>query len=374
MLFGAEVEVGITTTIKRLLPRPVRSWLGHVVVLARYTRQYGLDAFLGGFRAPLPRLVRIEPASACNLRCSHCPTGWAGRAGDPNRDIMKPELFNRVVAEIAKAKSVVQAVFYFAGEPLLNRWFPDMLRRIKQETSVKFTQFSTNAMLLSDEAVNRLEGTGVDLIHISIDGDSPQENDEIRLRGKYDRIRENALNAKARLGATGTRVRIHNIQVPEVEEIGTKPKAPQFLVDDFGRDGVDVHHAIRWPGLDDRYLKARGFATLKKRDPGTKTGEHFCTMPFKEMVIQANGDVTVCCYDITGELKMGNIQFQTLEEIWNGPEYRKLRKAIASFGLLEPLPETCRKCHIYSSELVVRPPKGATAPSLAGPSVAVAAE
>ncbi len=347
-------SLAIRRFIKQHFPKPVVLWLQHLDIAQRHFRRFSIPAFRDGYRAPLPKSIRIEPASACNLRCSHCPTGWKGNVGDPNRDIMKPDLFERVLSEVKKTATLKGAVFYFAGEPLLNRWLPDMLKRIKAETSVVHTSFSTNGMLLNDKAVDTIEDTGVDLIHVSIDGNTPDENDQIRVRSNYTRVKDNLLAARERLKDKGTKIRIHNVQIPTPDEIGTKPKAPQFLIDDFGADSVDVLHSSRWPGLHDAFLKERKLRLHKKRDVGTKTGEYFCTMPFDEMVIQSNGDVTVCCYDITGELKMGNIKDNTLEEIWNGPEYRKLRKAIASFGRLEKLPETCLKCHIYSSELVVR--------------------
>ena len=340
--------------LKKILPKTVVVWLQHQKIAAGYVRAFGLASFAQGFRASSPTRVRIEPASACNLRCVHCPTGWAGDAGDPNRSLMEPPLFERVLSQIKLWPTVKAATFYFAGEPLLNRWLPDMLRRIKAETSVVSTQISTNGMLLTEGALSRLEGTGLDLIHVSIDGDSPEENDKIRRRSNYKKVRENIRRARERLLPQGTDVRIHNVRIMTEDRVGRPARPAQFLVDDFGPSMVDGIPAIRWPGLRKELVEQQGLRIIKKRDVGTKTGEGFCTMPFTETVVQANGNVTVCCYDITGELKMGSVHENTLQEIWNGPAYRKLRKAIVSFGLLEPLPETCRKCHIYSGEVVVQ--------------------
>lgn len=342
------------TILKKILPKPAVVWLQHQKIALGYMRDYGFASFAQGFRARPPGRVRIEPTSACNLRCVHCPTGWAGDAGDPNRSMMEPPLFERVLSQIKLWPNVKAATFYFAGEPLLNKWLPDMLRRIKAETSVTNTQISTNGMLLTDAAIGRLEGTGIDLIHVSIDGDSAVENDKIRRRSNYKKVRENVLKARDRLGPQGTDVRIHNVRIATEDRVGRPPRPAQFLVEDFGSSMVDAIPAIRWPGLRKELVEQQGLRIIKKRDIGTKTGEHFCTMPFTETVVQASGDVTVCCYDITGELKMGNVHEQTLQQIWNGPAYRKLRKAISSFGLLEPLPEACRKCHIYSGEVVVQ--------------------
>jgi radical SAM protein with 4Fe4S-binding SPASM domain len=45
------------------------------------------------------------------------------------------------------------------------------------------------------------------------------------------------------------------------------------------------------------------------------------------MAVLWNGDVTVCCGDIDGELSVGNVRDSTIEEIWNGAEIKKIRKA-----------------------------------------------
>jgi radical SAM protein with 4Fe4S-binding SPASM domain len=45
------------------------------------------------------------------------------------------------------------------------------------------------------------------------------------------------------------------------------------------------------------------------------------------MFIAANGDTSPCCYDLHKQLVMGNMNDQTIEEIYKGEPYKKLRKA-----------------------------------------------
>ena len=65
----------------------------------------------------LPRVLRIEPASQCNLSCIHCPTGTI----DMNRGVMEKEVMHAVLDSIEVSRSSVKVVvFYHGGEPLLN--------------------------------------------------------------------------------------------------------------------------------------------------------------------------------------------------------------------------------------------------------------
>jgi radical SAM protein with 4Fe4S-binding SPASM domain len=342
----------VKSIIKKMLPYRIFYPLQRLRIAGRYFRQYSAASIFAGYRAPDPARIRIEPASACNLRCAHCPTGAASSSGNPNRGIMKVDMFDRLLDQLATMKGTRAATLYLSGEPLLNKYFPDMLRRVKEETHVESTTFTTNGMLLDEKICARLQDANVDGINISLDGNSPEENDQIRTRSKFSRVRDNIHRAREIL--KNTKIVIHNIVVPTPDKMLDTPRPPKYLVDEFGAENVRSNMAMRWPGLPTGYLESNGMEITKKNAVGTSTGELFCNMPFVETVVETNGNVSVCCYDITHELSMGNINDTPLSEIWNGEKYRKLRKAIATFGLLEELPETCKKCTVYSGEVIVK--------------------
>ena len=51
-----------------------------------------------------------------------------------------------------------------------------------------------------------------------------------------------------------------------------------------------------------------------------------CHMPWHRVVIRVNGDVLPCCMVKGLQLVMGNVNGQTVEEIWNGARMRELRQ------------------------------------------------
>lgn len=65
---------------------------------------------------------------------------------------------------------------------------------------------------------------------------------------------------------------------------------------------------------------------------GTKQS-NLCAYPWQQMIIDLTGEVVPCCfwsgYDNTGK-PLGNTNVNTLDEIWNGPEYRRLRLQIVN--------------------------------------------
>jgi radical SAM protein with 4Fe4S-binding SPASM domain len=57
-------------------------------------------------------------------------------------------------------------------------------------------------------------------------------------------------------------------------------------------------------------------------------------------VVLGNGDVAACC--VPG-LVMGNLNENSMEEIWDGPRYRELRATVNSS---KPLP-SCASCPMF---------------------------
>jgi hypothetical protein len=58
-----------------------------------------------------------------------------------------------------------------------------------------------------------------------------------------------------------------------------------------------------------------------------------CLIPFSTIMVRRDGIIQACCYN---PIPMGNLNSQTVEEIWWGENYRKLRDSIVnesfSFG------------------------------------------
>ncbi len=297
------------------------------------------------FSRPFPGVIRIEPASACNLSCTHCPTGTV----DMERGAMRPKTFERLIDALKPHADVLRVVvLYHGGEPLLNKKFPDMVRAVKA-MGVPFVKTVSNGMLMRDGWPEAIIASGLDAIEFSIDGLTPAENNAIRRDGDYDTIVRNVkafLAARDRLQRKTPRVYISNTQFLSGPPV-RNPEPPAFLRAAFEGDDIadfKCTWAMKWPDM------AVGEEFEVWADPADADNKHECDHVDSTLTIRWNGDVVACCYDLTSKLVLGNVLSESLEAIWNGAPYRELRRQIAE----RRFPEPCVNCNVVRQGMYLR--------------------
>jgi len=73
-------------------------------------------------------------------------------------------------------------------------------------------------------------------------------------------------------------------------------------------------------------------------DPRARFGQAFCVAPWLNLNISIGGDAKPCC-EIKGDF--GHVRRQSIEEIWQGPEFRRLRATL----LEDERDDRCTKCY-----------------------------
>ena len=299
---------------------------------------------------PLPRVIRIEPSGLCNLRCTHCPTGVNKNV---KLGIMSKKVFSRIVEELKSYKGVDVVVLYHSGEPFLNKNIFEMIHILKA-LGIRFIKTVTNGMLIKNEMLPMIIESGLDSIEFSLDGLSPEENNQIRRGGDYYKVAsiiKGLLSLKNRLRSLYPEVYIVNTQIPNRITIkkGVEVSTPKYIEDDFsdfkGQIGFKNTYMRKWPGFkhSKNYELVEG-PTAKKSLPS-----NYCNHVVEITTLRWNGDVVPCCYDITNEYVIGNVLQQPLRDIWNNEKYRELRRSIH----LRKYLSLCVQCKEIKPQLVV---------------------
>ncbi len=338
--FYSKLPESLRNTIKACIPDKV---MGNIYVNYKRTIADSNDCL----NLPLEQ-VRIEVSSLCNLRCKHCASG--AQYESTNREIMTPAIFKVLLEQLKEIDTLKDAVLYLGGEPLLNNHLPDFISQLHNETSIIHTRFNTNGMLLKEEISRRLLDTDLGIIQVSIDGNSPEESEQIRIGSNYDTVKNNIYNFIKLAEGYDTTINIANTQIAKSEDelLKGKPEVPLFLINDFKAEMIEPNYAMKWPGQSDQSLIDNGFRSIT-----IDAQKDDCIHPLREMTLRSNGDCVLCCYDITGMMVIDNIQNNTVSNIWNSAEYQKIRKAIMNRDI-NNLPNICKGCRIFTNEKIIR--------------------
>jgi radical SAM protein with 4Fe4S-binding SPASM domain len=329
--------------------------------------------------APPPQYVQVEPVGQCNLRCRMCPIQFR-RDGPPYGPpaFMKFEVFTRIVDQLPGLRELhLQGL----GEPMMHPRFADMVAYAARR-GVRVTT-NSNLTLLNPARAERCVTSGLDTVHVSIDGASAEVYERIRVRARLDRVLRNVemlLDARGRLGSGRPHLRMVTVimrenlhELPDLVRLARRYEMEslfvQHLCHDFGeaslpayyrpmRDFVEgqtllgedagrVEHyfaaareAARELGVDLRLPRT----SKRLHAPGTP-GPERCDWPWHGPYISYDGLAMPCCMIATPDrLNLGSVAEQGVAAVWNGEAYRAFRRQLASD---EP-PDVCRSCSIYS--------------------------
>jgi pyruvate-formate lyase-activating enzyme len=270
--------------------------------------------------ASYPLRLCIEASGACNLACPHCFTG-AGEGGRP-RAMLSLAFFRRLLDELAD--HLWQIEFHNWGEPLLNKNLPTMIAEARARGLS--TVFCTNFSLPFDAAhAERLVGSGLSVLGVSIDGASQNGYEQYRVGGQLDLVLRNCrlmVDARRRLRSRTPRI------------------IWSYHVFGHNRDEVDTARRMA-AGMGIDFHASRGRVFGQDWDPDERSMPHEHTEPvpcytlYHTAVVYADGSVAPCRGSFYREDDMGRIATDggsgvaTFREVWNGERFRLAREFFA---------------------------------------------
>ncbi len=250
----------------------------------------------------------VETTAKCNLYCPMCP-----RETHPQpKEDMPAAVFDALVRDAAG--SAEHMMLIGLGEPLLDPLIFDRIRQCARHGIG--TLLSTNGTLLDDEAAGRLLDTPLDHITFSFDGATKESFERYRKGARFEKVRDNFLRfARRKKKERGSKLQIV-VQMVQLE--GNTDETEEFL---------RFWKAV--PGVDQVRLK-QDETNLMRPEAGHAASDwkYPCHYLWRgPLYIKHNGDVYPCCqsYMLDGA-PIGRVGEQSLEQIWNSPEMRRMRR------------------------------------------------
>ena len=264
--------------------------------------------------------VYVEITNLCNANCSFCP----GTVRAPK--MMTPEEFETVLQKLTGVTGYLY--YHLMGEPLTHPGLPEM---ISIATRLGFrSQITTNGTLLASRGQALIDAR-VHKVNISIH--SFEEGSD----ADYVNYINSCLDFAHRASEAGIIVvlRLWNNGFDEGRNISTL----ELVRAKFPWDWQTEPRGIR---IQNKLFLEHGdrfdWPDLGAADGGEAV---FCHGLRDHFGILSDGTVVPCCLDHNGDIPLGNVFHQSVEEILDSPRAKAMRDG---FSCRKATEELCRKC------------------------------
>lgn len=270
----------------------------------------------------------IEITNICNLNCDFCPKHM--RRG---RQLTLEE-FDLLTDRIRGR--VVFLYFHLMGEPMLHPLLPQFVN-MAREKGFK-TVLTSNGTLL-DKAMTLLDA----LPHkVQLSLHSHESNGHGVLSDYIDKVMAFALPAAEK----GTCI------VLRLWNQGGRDKENEEVIR-LLQEYVPLPWKERPDGFrmkDNLYLEFdRKFEWPKRGEVSDEVPDRFCKALLKQIGVLADGSLVPCCLDHDGDVTLGNLFDQTLDEILSSPRAVALVEGFKHHTATELLCQNCESALIHNS-------------------------
>jgi sulfatase maturation enzyme AslB (radical SAM superfamily) len=292
-----------------------------------------LEQFVQSYDYPTDILV--ETVAHCNLKCVMCPQKNLTRP----RGRMSYELWKKIVDEVAEASPSTTIWAALMGEPLVMA--PEIFRwlRYAKHAGIERIALNSNLNLLRPDHAESLVTSGVDELIVGLDAASCDLYREIRVEGNLERVRraiEYLADTKERLASRTPKLVLQFIVMDE------NAHEEQAFIDYWQQAGHEVDLKIKprtgWGGT---------VPVWSGMQPGKQGKRLPCTWLLRQLTVFWNGQVPQCDGDWNGRTRYGNLNRQSINEVWNGPLARVRAKHFRGDYKFVP----CHDCQDWSAGL-----------------------
>jgi len=252
----------------------------------------------------------------CNALCPHCPyTNSNIRKEYRDMPYMPESTFKKIADEAGQYGAYLR--ISGGGEPMLHPQAVPLLTYAKQ-VGCKIGLI-TNGSKFDDANSRALLEAGIDMIEFSVDACEPETYHKVRAGLEWGtlvaniermvRLREE-LKSSSKIVASA--VNQKDVDIDAVEKFWVEGKGIDYLIKrKFLTWGVNTE-------LDDaRSADANAYL---------EAGSVPCPFLFERLNIDTRGNTMVCGYDISANTSMGNVNEESIRDIWHGEGFQWYRE------------------------------------------------
>ncbi len=302
-----------------------------------------------------PRKIYVEPTNICNFRCVHCVHDGAMTRKPGYLDV---DLYKKRLDEIEHLKLHSKIQFTGVGEPLLHPKWDEIIKYTHDKGF--FTLMNSNASLLTPENCEKLVASGLDYLHVSIDGLTKETYEKIRVGGVFETVIENLFNLfEARHKANGYHLAVVLGIINQDRNRDELEKFISFF------EKLPFHHVVSGELFNHMGAVEEASEAYAEKQDVSPTTYPICNTPWDLLSVNYEGQAVGCNYDFDNRFVIGDLHDQGFLEMWNSEKMQDFRKSVYNrdYKNIERKGSMCSECTIkwqkdyhlpetFSSEIV----------------------
>lgn len=258
-----------------------------------------------------PVTFKIEMTKGCNLKCKFCPVYAMPELQDPEkREYMMPATIAAIAPMLAQLNDEGRIELTRKGEPTLNPHLGanvQIMRAMMPQVQISLFTNGTPFFKMP-ELIPILLDSGINILNIDCYNNTYDRFSKIVDGVKHDADKTDfrAFSAYKR-HRHGHRLRVVNL-VPDIADPAELVKVRK------------LHNAA---GNTDP-VQMKNFGVDTPPEPLRKN----CAKPFREMTINWNGEVPICCEDWHDQCILGKMPEESAEAIWYGQKHLAILRSL----------------------------------------------
>jgi MoaA/NifB/PqqE/SkfB family radical SAM enzyme len=218
------------------------------------------------------------------------------------------------------------------GEVLVNNDFTKIVRSCKEDFHIPYIYISSNGALLDEKKAIEIIEAGMDSIKFSINALDRESYKEVHKVDDFDKVIKNyktLINLK-RHKYPKLKIFLSSVIDMSKEELESSFRALLGEEDYALIDGVSLYALTYTPKFE---VHSDAKVTSK------------CAIPFRELYINSDGTLGLCCKDYFDEVNFGSLLKHDFMDVYNSDAFKEVREMHKKSEF--PDGHLCKNCLLY---------------------------
>ena len=275
--------------------------------------------------ANMLEVLQVETTNHCNARCIFCAHGRFEEHGT-----MSDRLYARILADASRMDPPPKTFIpMLTGEPFLDPQITERIKEARAALPATEIQLYTNGSLLTEETIRQLAEVSDFRLNISANGASVETRERLTGLDDYENVARMIDYVDA-------------LHIPHTVSLVQHPSIATEEVDAFNRTWgrVTSSSSSREPYVF-QHLNFAGLTCVCQENNFTR-----CIHATSHMTVLWDGRVNLCCMDPLGRAIFGDLNHETVTEVWLS--YGRQHYVTMHEQGRGTECDVCRDCNIFS--------------------------